>query len=64
MVGDSIKDIECGRNAGCGRTVLVKSGIDSSVEEELKKKNISADFVAGDLLEAADWIIDCYPANY
>ena len=63
MVGDSTKDIECGRNAGCGKTVLVKSGIDPRVEEKLKKKHIAADCVAGNLLEAVEWIIDCYPAN-
>jgi D-glycero-D-manno-heptose 1,7-bisphosphate phosphatase len=57
MVGDNAKDIACGRNAGCGRTVLVKSGKDPDVERELKKKSIAADFVAGNLLEAAEWII-------
>ena len=57
MVGDNVKDIACGRNAGCGGTVLVKSGKDPDVEKELKKWPISADFVAGNLLEAAEWII-------
>jgi len=57
MVGDNAKDIACGRHAGCGRTVLVKSGTDPDVEMELEKRSISADFVAGNLLEAAGWII-------
>ena len=57
MIGDSAKDIECGRAAGCGRTVLVKSGIDAAVEAQLRAKQISADYVAADLLEAAEWII-------
>jgi D-glycero-D-manno-heptose 1,7-bisphosphate phosphatase len=57
MVGDSIKDIECGHNAGCGRTVLVKTGLDADVEEKLKHRPSGANFVAGDLLEAAEWII-------
>jgi D-glycero-D-manno-heptose 1,7-bisphosphate phosphatase len=57
MVGDSAKDIACGRNAGCGRTVLVKSGKDPDVEKELKQNSITADFVAENLLEAAEWII-------
>lgn len=57
MVGDNVKDIACGRNAGCGRTVLVKSGKDPDVENKLKKRPISADFVAGNLLEASEWII-------
>ncbi len=57
MVGDNAKDIACGRNAGCGKTVLVRSGKDPDVEKELKKRSISADFVAGNLREAAEWII-------
>jgi D-glycero-D-manno-heptose 1,7-bisphosphate phosphatase len=57
VVGDSLKDIECGRNAGCGTTVLVKSGIHSDVEDPLKNMSISADSVAMNLLEAAEWII-------
>ncbi|CAB1080058.1 histidinol phosphate phosphatase [Alkalispirochaeta odontotermitis] len=57
MVGDSAKDIACGRNAGCGRCVLVKSGLNPDVEKELKKASISADYVANDLLAAAGWII-------
>jgi len=57
MVGDSTKDIACGRNAGCGRTVLVKTGKDPGVEKELKRNSITADFVADNLLGAAEWII-------
>jgi len=57
MVGDSAKDIACGHNAGCGKTVLVKSGKDPDVEKKFKIKSISVDFVAGNLLEAAEWII-------
>ena len=57
MVGDSAKDIACGLNAGCGRTVLVESGLDPDVEKELKQKSISADLVANNLREAAEWII-------
>jgi len=57
MVGDSAKDIACGRNAGCGRTVLVESGLDPDVKKELKQKSISADYVVNNLREAAEWII-------
>ena len=57
MVGDSAKDIECAHRAGCGRAVLVKSGLDDNVEDELKSRQIYPDFVAGDLIEAAKWII-------
>ena len=57
MVGDSAKDIECAHRAGCGRAVLVKSGLNDNVEDELKSRQIYPDFVAGDLLEAAKWIV-------
>ena len=57
MVGDSAKDIECARRAGCGRAVLVKSGINQGVEEDLEARQLHADYVAKDLAEAAEWII-------
>ena len=57
MVGDSAKDIECARRAGCGWAVLVKSGIKEGVEEDLKARQLYADCVAKDLAEAAEWII-------
>jgi len=57
MVGDSAKDIECARRAGCGRAVLVKSGLHDGVEDELKSRRLHADYVAKDLYEAAQWII-------
>jgi D-glycero-D-manno-heptose 1,7-bisphosphate phosphatase len=57
MVGDSAKDIECAHRAGCGRAVLVKSGKDDEVEDKLKTRQIRVDYVAQDLLDAAEWII-------
>ena len=57
MVGDSAKDIECARRAGCGRAVLVKSGKDDDVEAELKFRRIRVDFVAKDLHDAAEWVL-------
>ncbi len=57
MVGDSAKDIECAHRAGCGRAVLVRSGKDDNVEDELKARQIRVDYVAKDLYEAAEWII-------
>ena len=57
MIGDHLKDISCGLNAGCGTTVLVKSGKDPAVETELNRRNLAADFVAENLLEAAQWIV-------
>ncbi len=60
MVGDSAKDIECARRAGCGRAVLVKSGKDDEVEDELKTRQMRVDYVAKDLYEAAEWIIESH----
>jgi len=57
MVGDSAKDIECARNAGCGKAVLVKSGKDDDAEYILKTKQIVADYTAKNLYEAAKWIL-------
>jgi D-glycero-D-manno-heptose 1,7-bisphosphate phosphatase len=57
MVGDSYRDIECGINAGCGHTVLVKTGIHANTLERLAQKGIVPDYVAEDLYEAAKWII-------
>ena len=57
MVGDSARDIECARRAGCGKAVLVKSGLKEDVAEKLKSRRIRVDFVAKDLYEAAEWII-------
>ena len=58
MVGDSQRDIECGRNAGCGHTVLVKTGIHKNTAQRLAEKGITPDYVAEDLYQAAQWIID------
>jgi D-glycero-D-manno-heptose 1,7-bisphosphate phosphatase len=57
MVGDSAKDIECARNAGCGHAVLVKTGNGEKAEKILRKKSITPDFIARDLLEAVGWIL-------
>ena len=56
MVGDSAKDIECARRAGCGLSVLVKSENFSNAEKILSEKKISPDYTASDLYDAANWI--------
>ena len=58
MVGDSKKDIECGRNAGCGATVLVRTGNGLETEKALNARQIAVDFVADNLQAAIDWIVD------
>ncbi|MCK5098744.1 MAG: D-glycero-beta-D-manno-heptose 1,7-bisphosphate 7-phosphatase, partial [Desulfobacteraceae bacterium] len=57
MVGDSIKDIECAKNAGCGLSVLVKTGNGEKADKLLADKDITPDFVAENLFDAAQWII-------
>ena len=57
MVGDSAKDIECARNAGCGSAILVKTGNGAMAEKILKEKMIHPDVIVPSLLEAARWII-------
>ena len=57
MVGDNAKDIECGRNAGCGCAILVQSGIGPDAAPILAAKAIYPDLVAKDLLEAVEWIV-------
>jgi len=58
MVGDSEKDIECARNAGCSKTLLVKTGNGSAAVKQLAQKGITPDFIGSDLYETALWIIN------
>ncbi|OQY01929.1 MAG: D-glycero-beta-D-manno-heptose-1,7-bisphosphate 7-phosphatase [Desulfobacteraceae bacterium 4572_130] len=58
MVGDSIKDIECGKNAGCGAYILIDEGKENKkIEKELKTKNIKPDLITKNLASASKWII-------
>lgn len=62
MVGDSVKDIECARNAGCRNLILVQTGNGLEARETLSRKNIIPDYVAKNLLDAARWITgSCNP---
>jgi D-glycero-D-manno-heptose 1,7-bisphosphate phosphatase len=57
MIGDNAKDILCGRNAGCGATILVRTGYDPSSEQTLANPKIQPDAVVDDLLAAARLIL-------
>ena len=57
MIGDSPKDIECALNAGCGHSILVRTGNGNDAEHLLAEAGISADYVAEDLYDASRWII-------
>lgn len=53
MVGDRLSDILAGKNAGC-KSVLVLTG-PSTTEREIARNE--ADYVAADLIEAAEWVV-------
>jgi D-glycero-D-manno-heptose 1,7-bisphosphate phosphatase len=63
MVGDSAKDIECAKNAGCGLSVLVKTGNGKKAEILLEDKGIKPDFVAENLFDAVKWIVSINRQN-
>lgn len=60
FIGDSLRDIETGRNAGC-KTILVLSG--ETKEEDVKKFPIKPDLIAKDLLEATHIILKTYKSH-
>jgi D-glycero-D-manno-heptose 1,7-bisphosphate phosphatase len=57
MIGDSAKDVQCARNAGCGRAVLVRTGNGNAAEKLLAGKKIAPDYIAENLYEAVVWMI-------
>jgi D-glycero-D-manno-heptose 1,7-bisphosphate phosphatase len=57
MVGDSVRDIECGWNARVGAAVLVRTGNGRRAEAELGRRGCLPDFIAEDLPQAVGWIL-------
>lgn len=57
MIGDNAKDVICGRDAGCGATMLVRTGSGETARQELAAAGIRADAVAADLKAAANMIL-------
>lgn len=57
MIGDNAKDIACGRNAGCGATILVRTGSGLETENELSAQGVQPTAVAEDLLDASAMIL-------
>ena len=55
MVGDKLIDLECGWNAGVKRSILVRTGYGTRVEQQpaLEERAVVVD----DLVEAAGWIL-------
>ena len=57
MIGDNIKDVVCGQNAGCGATILVRTGSGRKAEKELTSRQVSPTMVVDDLAAAAGLIV-------
>jgi histidinol-phosphate phosphatase family protein len=58
MIGDSATDIECARNAGVGTALLVRTGNGAEASAALTARGCLPDFIADDLHQAGEWIID------
>ena len=57
MVGDSAKDIQAARAAGCGGTILVQTGNGRRAIQSLEASNLTPDHIAADLDRAVQWIL-------
>ncbi len=57
MIGDRLTDVVCGQNAGCGATILVRTGMGRKTEKELAVRQVSPTLVVDDLAAAADKIL-------
>ncbi|MCF8412791.1 MAG: HAD family hydrolase [Melioribacteraceae bacterium] len=56
FIGDKVIDVECGNNAGL-KTVLVRNSKNDEEINLLRKRGISANFVAENFLSACDYIL-------
>ena len=57
MIGDNAKDIVCGQQAGCGATILVRTGNGLQALKDLAGIGIQPTAVADNLLDAANMIL-------
>ena len=57
MIGDSVKDIECAKKAGCNLSILVQTGNGKKAEDLLAARDVIPDFVAENLFTAAQGLI-------
>lgn len=56
MIGDKLIDVECGRNAGVKRSLLVRTGYGAEVERQ-KAADLKDAVIVDGLVEAAAWIL-------
>ena len=57
MIGDSLKDLQCARSAGCSQAILVRTGYGRETEALGYQQGIIPDFIAEDLLGAVMWLL-------
>lgn len=58
MVGDWVWDMECGKAAGCGKLILVKTGDRfEEARQKCKERNIKLTYVAENLLDAVKYLV-------
>lgn len=62
FIGDSVSDIECGANAGI-KTILVKTGYGMETLSILQKQNKFPSFVAENISDACNIIINDYTGD-
>lgn len=55
LIGDRVTDIQTGKSAPVGFTILVRTG--EGAEQEKKLGALVPDHIAGDLDEAVDWLL-------
>ena len=58
VVGNTVEDVLAGKNAGIVESVLIQGKSGAADEEELMKKGMPSDFVAKDLFDAVNWILN------
>jgi len=63
MIGDSARDIECGKAAGCGYCILVRTGNGETAQKELREKGLISEYIADDILDATKWIEDNHDSD-
>ena len=57
MVGDSAKDIQCAKAAGCKTAILVKTGNYAAACKALAENNLAADATVHNLLQAVNRLL-------
>jgi D-glycero-D-manno-heptose 1,7-bisphosphate phosphatase len=59
MIGDSVRDIQCALNAGCGQSILVRTGNGKDAEHILDETGLYTNYVAEDFYDAVQWLLSC-----